>query len=288
MNRMILTAVVACFFVTGCGLLKKEASSGYGVPSLATADLDRQSLIIKRLTGQDDAGNKLIDMACFHTPSADQKPDAATCTAQRNQALAALMLASDEICMAHRRSIYGNDAAFNITLGSLTSLFAGASTIATGESAKTIYSALALFFNSERSLVNEVVYKQMLASAIDQKISETMDTKRDTLNRSLKKDITDYSAHQAITDMVDLHNSCSFMEGLRKALAEGTDSHKGQKISLLRQALADIQLEMRSTCTVEDASQSKADQTICTALQGRHTAVSDALKEAEIGLSAAN
>jgi hypothetical protein len=53
---------------------------------------------------------------------------------------------------------------------------------------KSIFSALAMFSNSERSLVNEVVYKQILVPAVDSKIQQTRDTKARAIAQHLKDD----------------------------------------------------------------------------------------------------
>jgi hypothetical protein len=285
MIRPILIIALSCFLVTGCGTTSKHLSEGYGVPDLATADLNLQDTLVQRLTTKGEGGQaELVQKACFDALTA-QAPNKDTCTMQRNQAIATLMLASDQICMAHRRSIYGNDAIANTTLGTLTNLFAGAATIATGENPKTIYAALALFFSSERSLVNETVYKQMLATAIDQKIEETRATKRAALKQSLQQDISAYPVHQALSDVVDLHNSCSFMTGLQKALAEGTNSHKGRDILLLQQTAALINLEVASRCAKPQTARSNAENLNCDGLKKRYDAAVDALSKAEVSLA---
>lgn len=289
MIRPALVIAMSCFLLTGCGTARKHLSEGYGVPDLASADLNLQDTLVQKLTTKGEKGEPaLVDKGCFGTPAAPDQ-NRGTCTAQRNQAIATLMLASDQICMTHRRSIYGNDAIANTALGTLTNLFAGAATIATGENPKTIYAALALFFNSERSLVNETVYKQMLATAIDQKIEDTRKTKRDALKLSLVKDISDYPMQSALTDMIDLHNSCSFMEGLRLALQDGTRTPtKRERVLALKQTLASIANEMTAACKGQapaadpgvQANQ-RADQTLCTAAEKRYNTASNALSTLE-------
>jgi hypothetical protein len=74
----------------------------------------------------------------------------------------------------------------NIATGTLTSLFAGI--VLSPTITKSIFSALAMFSNSERSLVNEVVYKQILVPAVDSKIQQTRDTKARAIAQHLKDD----------------------------------------------------------------------------------------------------
>ena len=289
MIRPVLVIAVSCFLLTGCGTTRRHLSEGYGVPDLATANLNLQDTLVLKLTapGAGHNGKALIDKSCFDFPATPAQTDDDTCTAQRNQAIAALMLASDQICLAHRKSIYGNDAIANTTLGTLTNLFAGAATIATGENPKTIYAALALFFNSERSLVNETIYKQMLATAIDQKIEDIRKTKQDALKLALTKNISDYPMQNALTDMIDLHNSCSFMEGLRAALQDGTRTpSKVERILVLKQTLAGLANEIASACkATEDPKNPDAQTAQCEGAKARYGAVSSALGALESSIS---
>ena len=50
-----------------------------------------------------------------------------------------LVIASDEMCMAHRRSMYGSEAAANITFGAMTSFFAGAASVVNPEQLRSVW-----------------------------------------------------------------------------------------------------------------------------------------------------
>jgi hypothetical protein len=171
-------------------------------------------------------------------------PTDTECTVQRNQAVAALVISSETLCLAHRRSMYGNDAASNITFGTLTNVFAAAASTVTNEKYRPIYAALALFSNSERSLINETVYKQMLVTAVDKKLMEIRDSKMQGIYRALEKPINEYGMNQALSDVTRLHTSCSFMDGLQKALEEGTQNQIPQKILRLRETLRTLNNEL--------------------------------------------
>lgn len=159
---------------------------------------------------------------------------------KRNAAISRLVIASEEQCLVHRRHIYGNDAVANGTLGTLTNIFAGAAAVVTPETTKSILAAMALFTNSERSLLNETVYKQMLVTAVDKKIVEQRQNKAEKIASKMKESINNYSYEQATLDVIDFHSSCSFMNGLSLALEEGTNGAEYKKVTEQQRLRADI------------------------------------------------
>ena len=223
------TAFLAFLPLLGCSSLY----NGYSVrPLEMTADSSYIKLT-KELQIKTDEKPALIDASCFGSTIDTTK--VLDCTSQRNMAIAALVMASEDACMVHRRSMYGREAGWNIGLGTLTNLFAGAASVVSVERSKSILAALALFSNSERSLINETVYKQMLVTAVDKKIVEMRDEKMRGIYTSLKKDdIAAYSIHEALRDLIVLHNKCSFIDGLEKALQEGTQDTSTAKTARLR------------------------------------------------------
>lgn len=150
--------------LTGCG----DLYSGHSIKSV---EMGTDSPYIN-LTHTPQAGldgnEPLIGAYCCSSGVSDPAT-LAGCTTQRNMAVAALVIASEEACLTHHRSMYGQDAAWNIGLGTLTNVFAGAASVVSAERPKSVLAALALFSNSERSLINETAYKQMLISAVDKK-----------------------------------------------------------------------------------------------------------------------
>lgn len=153
------------------------------------------------------------------TPDAERLID---CQQRRNMVIGDLVALSDDLCEQHIKTIFGNEAAVNITTGTLTNLFSGAATVIGGSVAKSALSAAAFFSNSERSLLNETVYKSVLVSAVVRKIETMRRTDRGKIRETLKKRHSDYPIHIALLDVVEYHRSCSFMFGLQRALEEGT------------------------------------------------------------------
>ncbi|USX24519.1 hypothetical protein NHH73_18070 [Oxalobacteraceae bacterium OTU3CINTB1] len=270
--RLVLRACTAALFffpLLGCNSLY----SGYSVtPIEVTKDSPYAKLTqqLRKSTANDD---RLIDAACFG--SAIPEGEIPKCTSQRNMAIATLVIASEEACLRHRRSMYGNEATWNIGFGTLTNLFAGAASVVSAEHTKSILAALALFSNSERSLVNETVYKQMLVTAVDKKIVEMRDEKMRSIYILLKKDdVSAYSIHEALRDLIVLHNKCSFIDGLEKALHEGTQDTSTVKMARLRSNL----LLLRS----ERSLVKEGESTHTTGLDERIRAVNAALQAEEV------
>lgn len=226
-----LVAICVVTQLSGCAIFYKD----YGVGPL-TVDQDSTSLkLIKAIQKTSDTDTAhLVSQVCFNVPV--PSANAAECQQQRNAAIATLLNASDDLCQAHLKTIFGNDASFNIVTGSITSLAAGWATITNGASAKSAMSAVAAFSNAERSLVNETVYKNMVVTAVTKKIREARDTKAAAIiPGNFAKTINAYPMLMGIYDVIGYHYTCSFMFGLEKALEEGTQSTIDSKKAKLEQ-----------------------------------------------------
>lgn len=152
---------------------------------------------------------------------------------ERNRKISQCMQKSIEMCTEEMKKIYGNEAAFNIASGTIATLTSGWAAISTGGHASTL-SAISAFSSGERSLVNETVYKNILTHAVGTKISEMRELKGNAIQSKLKNsDIYTYPMWQAMNDLYDYHQSCSFYLGLQVALKEGTDNTIQSKINNL-------------------------------------------------------
>ena len=214
---------------SGCSMLGLQESlySDYGVREL-NVNGDSASVKLKAAITKSDANKAgLVDADCFTVPI-DMAADAnrpMKCQQQRNAAIVTLLTASDDMCQAHFKTIYGNDASFNIVTGSITNLASGIATAAGGLTAKSALAAVAFFANAERSLVNETIYKNLLVTAVTMKIREVRDAKAMAIiPGKLKEPINDYPMLMAIHEIISYHYTCSFMFGLEKALKEGIQS----------------------------------------------------------------
>lgn len=222
---MLLAGVSGLLAVGGCA---QYWSKGYGVEELTFNVNEDSNKLQAALTRKTDPATKattgLVDADCLNAPVDAGREGA--CVQQRNAAIAALVKASEDMCQLHLKSIYGNDAYYNIMTGTVATFFSGAAAIAGSASAKAALASISTFSNAERSLLNETVYKNMLVTATSKKIREVRDTKASALMSpaTFGKTTAQYPLVLAVNDIVKYHYACSFMLGLELALQEGTDS----------------------------------------------------------------
>ncbi|MFM9922772.1 hypothetical protein VLK31_07260 [Variovorax sp. H27-G14] len=281
----ILSSAILCVAITlaGCQTIEDHAFAGYSVRPIDKDSMASSSAIVTELKrvrtidAEKSPGRSIVSEACFANFTV-VPPD---CQRERNEALSILMMASSNLCLKHRQSIYGREAATNVTFGTLTNFFAGAAAVVNSDSAKTLYAALALFSNSERSLVNETVYKQMVVTAVDKKIVESYESKMLVIDGKMNDSYASYGIYQGINDITTLHNSCSFMSGLGLALEEGTKGSKAKKISTLRGNLMNIENDRKKYCV---AGNSADQQAACTNVTDRAKAVTISLTALESSL----
>ncbi|ROH84452.1 hypothetical protein ED236_11015 [Pseudomethylobacillus aquaticus] len=176
----------------------------------------------------------------------------------KTEAVNKAMMQSIHLCTEHVSSIYGNEAAFNISTGTLAALTSGWAAISTGGQASTL-SAISAFTSSGKSLVNETVYKNMITTAIATKISEVRATKGSALRQTLTTGQSSLS--QLDYDLLDFHQSCSFMTGLELALKEGTETSPVSKLMQLEQRKLQLQnlLGVRESMDVNKKDQKLQD-----------------------------
>lgn len=234
----IMRSILMVFVVTnlsGCVWMYQ----GYSVKPLSKESSTLTD--IKEMLQRELKGKNPIDESCFNANTT-----AYECQGQRNAAVAALMATSDELCLEHARGIYGNEAAYNLGFGTLTNVFAGAATFTGGAAAKEILSSLALISNAERSLINETVYKTMLVTSVSKKIREGRLEQRNAMIKRMRSDnITDYTMNEALLNVLEYHNTCSFMYGLEKALEDGNQNGTELKKLALERQLQKLNLEKK-------------------------------------------
>lgn len=267
---------VACTVVLcGCGAVPKAMLKDYGPAPLSTQPPSSSDLLQLLKTG----GNGLprIDEKCFVVPLSNAA-DVALCTVARNAAIKTLRMRSNDLCIAHRSTMYGNEAVANITLGTLTNFASGAAAVVTHPATKTGFAALALFANSERSLVNETVYKQMLVPAIDAKILQVRATAAAGLDAKLVTDAASYTLLEAISDIEVYHISCSFMDGLQLALKEGTQPAEVVKETRLRNNMAVLSTQM---ALIPNAERTGTQKDVYGSMVQRYQAMSSELQKLE-------
>lgn len=213
-----ILAVATILTLSSCSLFKDYAYQDYAAKPISTPSSTLKD-IKKQLLQEDYVSDKCVPIVT-----------GTQCKSERNASTAGLIAVSDELCQEHVKTIFGNEAAYNLTLGSFTNLFAGAATVAGSKGAKTLFSSIALFTNAERSLVNETVYKTMLVTSVTRKIREGRVEKRNAiLLRMRSDDIYQYTLNESLADVMAYHITCSFMYGLERALEEGTENGAARK-----------------------------------------------------------
>ncbi|MFM0521699.1 MULTISPECIES: hypothetical protein [Caballeronia] len=191
-----------------------------------------------------------------------------SCLVQRNFIVTDLMSKSRAACEAHKATIFGNEASWNIALGTLTNVFTGTAAVVGGPMGKSILSALGLFSNATRSLINEEVYQKLLAPAIAVKIDEIRTAKasdiRTKLSGNSSTTLSDYPMQTALLDVMEYHDDCSFMLGLQTALREGTGSSINSKYAVLKRTEQDLSsaIDLRTTTVRSNAPKGADDKAI--------------------------
>lgn len=229
--RLFVCGLVAT--ISGCGSMGMY--NGYGVNPLsegvnsATGNLPEVQELRKQIEKNlgETSPNTMVGKTCFsNTPES-------TCNTSRNNAVASLLIASDDMCQKHLKSIFGNEAGVNIATGTVAIMSSGWATLTNGVAAKTSLSALSTFANAERSLINETVYKERMVTAITTKIRQAREQKSLDILHHFNDSIATYPVMLALSDVVKYHYTCSFMYGLEKALDEGVQSSlESKKVKL--------------------------------------------------------
>lgn len=258
-SRVVSIALLGTVAATlpSCGGLQSKLYSGYSAKKLDDSNVTSLSKIKNQLIKAPEGENATTSdavKACYYSGSNTEE-----CRNRRNQSVVGLITVADELCLEHFRSIYGNEASYNLLFGSLTNLFAGAATVAGGEGTKTLLAGLAAFSSAERSLINETVYKTMVAQAVTIKIREAKTEQRKEILKKIKTDISHYTMDESLLDAIEYHQTCSFMFGLEKALEEGTKNNSDTKRMNTRNAL---QQKLRLTLIeLDDRKKLKANET---------------------------
>lgn len=162
-----------------------------------------------------------INLGCYKfldNPSPTDKTAYALAVSKpeyRNRLAEILIKQSDDICTSEKGLLLKHQAEVNAWSSSLTSVLAGASTVVTGELAKSILSAGAGFSNSARDHINTHVYRNQIIQTITRAIDSERKTLRSALMLRLAEPPSTYSADAMIRDVNEYHQACSMEHGLQ-------------------------------------------------------------------------
>jgi len=255
MKQLFPMTLSCLFLLVGCS----QIASNYAVnPVLSQAGGAKSYIVLKD-------GEAIVETnsAAFQTELKNAITPAA------KQALAfQLMSLSDEACEKHKSLIISNANAWNIGTGSVTNVLAGLGTVVGGESAKAALSAGAALSNSSRSLVNEQLYANALATTILRSIELKRAEAKKQIADSLKADNTAYSAtgkyspttsaysaYQLVYDVDYYHQQCSFMVGMVE-LAKALDNRKPTQADI-KDNIAFLKSQLTGNGTAADAELEK-------------------------------
>lgn len=240
-----LIGACALVWLTGCSLLPQEKFySGYSIIPLKYDANSAGAILIRAIVKEPSSDLGLVDSVCLDVPVAEDKT--AACQRQRNVALMTLLTESDNMCQEHLKTIFGNEASFNILTGTVTNVASGAATITGGVAAKSALASVAFLSNAERSLVNETVYKNILVTAVTKKIGEARTNSKATISAKFSSDIGTYSVLSSVNDIIGYHETCAFMYGLQKALDEGTQPNPESKKIKLEQDKLQLEIALQT------------------------------------------
>lgn len=241
--RHALTAIAICL-TAGCSSLSQKISEGYGVGSITDIKTDEIEEMLDNVSTKMFAGstNKNLFQDCSVGRVTNGQADISKeCQGIRNNFLATVVLASDQACNIHLKSMYGNEAGWNMGLASLAALFSTSAAAVGSVAAKTNYAATSAFFIGERALTNEVVYKNQLVPVIHAKITERRSLAYKSMRDRFVEDTQNYPFRVAVIDVSNYHYMCSFMHGLQWALQEGSAS---AQLLVARNNLRQAQLDL--------------------------------------------
>ncbi|MBF0462412.1 MAG: hypothetical protein HQL87_13590 [Magnetococcales bacterium] len=193
---------------------------------------------------------------------------------------------SGSFCEKHKSTILGNEANYNMTLGTVTNLFSGAATIIGGVETKTVFAGMAALSNAERSLINESVYRTMIASAVLAKIEADQGSGRAAIQNKLNNTMAEYPIAYAVQDVLDLHHRCSFQYGLSAALKNGTQDTTDAQINYAEAELGRLQAAQDNRANLlknTNPTMPCIQDTSCRSMTTQITAINEQLTTLKLG-----
>lgn len=219
MNKLTTIALLA-FSLSGCGTV---------------AEYYRVDPIMKRNTSNSATtyyskdGNSIdVTGTPFNT-----NIDSITTKDGRNKFIRELMSVSDDVCELHKAGIISNSNTWNISSGTISNVLSGLGSVVGGDATKSALAAGAALSNSTRSLVNQEIYANSLATTIVRAIELKIKEAGSVIEQAMAtKDIADYPTWSAVYDVDEYHRRCSFIAGLIE-VTKALDTRKESRSQLL-------------------------------------------------------
>lgn len=171
----------------------------------------------------------------------------------RNDLQSLIKTQSDNICSAKIAQIKGTGDAIHGGLNSLTTILGGAGAIVTGVTAARVLAGTASITSGVHGNISQAVYQDFVTAAIPKAIKAGRETMWSEIETKRTKEISTYGVYEAIQDVSEYHNLCSFAEGLA-ALTKASEKLAPSELTTA-QGIAELEL-FESTI---DKNQAKID-----------------------------
>jgi hypothetical protein len=234
-------------------------------------DERRQRIADQKKRIQETYGTPLIDLETYPPYKVAVGALGADREATRNSVRVQLTMISDEICAKHQADILSQSAATNLVLGTLTSALAGAAAIVSGLGASALAGGAA-FSNATRSGINEEVYAKHFAPAIVKDIQLERNRKKAAMENKRGRTIAEYTLEEALFDVNEYHQSCSFYEALVR-VSKATERTLPSPEELMKHAddlqkrIAEVETKRTAAATAGQTDQERNYRTLITQLQ---------------------
>ena len=178
----------------------------------------------------------------------------------RNRLQEYLKRVSGDVCQIHKSDILAVSSTVNASLSGITTILGGVGAIVTGATAARILSGSAGISNALKEDLNQNVYYNNFATAINRQIDAQRAQKWQEIQPKQSLGIKQYSVDAAIADIAAYHNLCSFSEAV-DALATG--DKRPASADELRGRLTQMEARYKANLAlIDDAKTPKAKKTL--------------------------
>ena len=184
-------------------------------PGLAVKFKDSETRDARRRPGS-------IDLSCFRFKKSDPQgkayADAEKTKVGRNRLANAIIMQSDSVCGVEKALMLERQAEVNGWLSIAATGLSVTSSIVTGDLASNILAGGSAFASASRDHVNAHVYRNQIIQTITSAIDGKRALKLTEIEQNLAKETGDYSIDQAIREINQYHQLCSFGVGLQTVM----------------------------------------------------------------------
>jgi hypothetical protein len=154
---------------------------------------------------------------------------------RRNEAQAELMTISDLDCKFYQSGIFGTQVGLNVATSLSAAGFSGLASLVTGRAAQNL-SAASAFLSTTRATINGEVYYNYVAPALIAEINANRAEARRRILAKRRCEVIDYPPARAVNDVLNYHESCSFISGLSTLLEKAGVQRRSGDSDALRNA----------------------------------------------------